>query len=73
MAIPVHPLHQPAAVLRQVVADLGNVQAHILVVDDIHVGLLADSQTAAIVEAEEIRGFAGLAAHHQFQRQPLPT
>ncbi len=59
-AIAVDALNEAATTGGQVMDDLGLVQAQPVEVDDVDVGAKAGLEPAAIVEAEEIRGFAGL-------------
>src|SRR5207245_2508172 len=65
------PLHQALAAGRQVVDDLGGMEPQAVEVDQVHVGALAGLEPAAVVEAEEVGGLAGLALHYVFERQAL--
>jgi len=63
------PLHQTLAARREVVHDLGRVQAQPFEVDQVDVGALAGLEPAAVAEAKEIGGLAGLAFYDIFERQ----
>ena len=68
-AVAVDTLHEPTATSRQVVHDLGLVQAQPVEIDDVDVGAQPRAQPAAILETKEIAGFAGLHLHQLGQWQ----
>ena len=60
-------LHKPAAVGGEVIRHGGHVEAEVFVVDEVQVGSQARGNEAAIGEAVDLGGFAGLTLHHLFQ------
>src|SRR5580658_6921579 len=59
-AVAVDPLHEAAAAGRQIVDDLGLVEAQPVKIDNVEVGAQAGLQPSPIMEAKEIGGLAGL-------------
>src|SRR5215831_15768074 len=68
--ISLDPLHKASSTGGKIVCDLRGTQAQPVEVDQIDVGTLAGLQPAAVMEAEEIGGFARLAFDDIFERQP---
>ena len=62
-------LHEAAAFGRHVVHQFGLLHLQAVVIDQIDVGAQARRKPAAVGEAEEIGGFAGLALDQHFHRQ----
>src|SRR5882672_2700468 len=58
---------------RQIEDHLRGMQVQPIEVDDVHIGLQAGLEPAAVVEAEEVRRLAGLPLHHELQRQARPA
>ena len=71
--VAVDALDEAPAAGGQVVDDLRRVQLQPVVIDQVDVGAQARRQPAAIGEAEEIGGLAGLALDQQLQRQARPA
>jgi hypothetical protein len=65
--------HEPASAGRQVVHDLGLVQAQALEIDQVEVGAQPRHEPAAVMEAEEIGGLAGLHPDQLFQWHAGPA
>ena len=66
-------LYEAPAAGRHVVHEFRLVQPQTVKVDDVHVGAHARHQPAAILEAEEVGGFAGLPLDQMLERQPWPA
>src|SRR5712692_829445 len=71
--VAVDPLHEAAAAGGHVVDELGLVEPQALEIDQVHVGAQTRLEPAAIAEAEEIRGLAGLPLDQELKRQARPA
>ena len=71
--VAIDPLHEAPAVGRHVVHELRLVQPQPVEVDDVDVGTQARREPAAVGQAEEAGGFAGLPLDQLLKRQPRPA